>query len=222
MGATSTITFSTRRGIFQGMSTNQRTLFALGCSAIALMLCAGTSAALGQESWHSKCVSCTGPPPEFSDPPIVTRPRTLEDITGLRSQAKPMFQSDDLIIEPDRIAPHLQPPPTNLFAPAPLTAAKRAVPAVLPPLQYDHPFGGLLFVQRLDTSEEILKVCPKPIAPYPALACAWQLRQGCLIIMVADEVIKSYHLDPDIVSRHEHGHCNGWPPDHAGARYVTN
>jgi hypothetical protein len=60
----------------------------------------------------------------------------------------------------------------------------------------------------INTEAEVLGV---------SLGCNYKLQQeGCLVIVVADKVIMSYGLDPDVVYRHEIGHCNGWGADHAG------
>jgi hypothetical protein len=45
--------------------------------------------------------------------------------------------------------------------------------------------------------------------PY-ALGCAWKIKEGCLIIIVSDEVLKKYRASPEMIYRHEIGHCNGW------------
>gem|GEM_PF-1789755 len=95
----------------------------------------------------------------------------------------------------------------------------KALPTVLPPEEYDRPFDGILLTHRLNTAAEIRKVYPQGNLGV-ALGCVWKLREGCLIVMVADEVIRSYKLDPDTVRRHEMGHCIGWPPSHQGARVI--
>jgi len=97
--------------------------------------------------------------------------------------------------------------------------AQKALPTVLPPEEYDRPFDGILLTQRLKTEAEIRKVCPSSTLA-AALGCAQKIREGCLIIMVDDEVIRKYHLTPETVLRHEMGHCNGWPPNHQGARVI--
>jgi hypothetical protein len=80
----------------------------------------------------------------------------------------------------------------------------KALPTVLPPEEYDRPFDGILLTHRLNTAAEIRKVYPQGNLGV-ALGCVWKLREGCLIVMVADEVIRSYKLDPDTVRRHEMG-----------------
>jgi hypothetical protein len=36
--------------------------------------------------------------------------------------------------------------------------------------------------------------------------------------MASDEVIEAAGYTSEVVLRHETGHCNGWPKDHAGSR----
>jgi hypothetical protein len=43
----------------------------------------------------------------------------------------------------------------------------------------------------------------------------------CWIVLSSDDVIKAAGWTPEVVLRHERGHCNGWPKDHAGARALN-
>ena len=98
-----------------------------------------------------------------------------------------------------------------------LARAQAPLPFVYPPAEYDRPYEGLLIVNRLNTEADVRKVCPKGDLGV-ALGCAYRLQggQGCIIIMVSDEVIRSYRLTPGVVLRHETGHCNAWHNDHRG------
>jgi hypothetical protein len=96
-------------------------------------------------------------------------------------------------------------------------SAQTALPTVLPPVEFDRPFEGVLMMQRLEDEATVRRVCPSSNLGV-ALGCAYRHREGCLIIMVPDEVIRSYKLSPETVLRHEIGHCHGWPADHKGAR----
>ena len=89
---------------------------------------------------------------------------------------------------------------------------------VLPPPEYDKPFPGKLTEIRVPP-ETMRAICPKTIFPL-TLACAYPTRDQseCLIIMLSDELIKAAGWTPEIVRRHEVGHCNGFPADHRGAR----
>jgi hypothetical protein len=50
------------------------------------------------------------------------------------------------------------------------------------------------------------------------LACSYKAGTTCKIIIAADAIIRMNGFDPDLVYRHEIGHCHGWPADHKGAR----
>ena len=58
-----------------------------------------------------------------------------------------------------------------------------------------------------------------------AIFCVFTLPQprdvtkvDCTIHIVDDKVIRAAGYEPDVIRRHEIGHCNGWPADHRGAR----
>jgi hypothetical protein len=96
--------------------------------------------------------------------------------------------------------------------------AQQKVYAVLPPAEYDKPFGGKLTEIRVGPG--IMRaMCPKTQYD-PTLACAYTTsdRSECVVIMVSDELIRARGWTPEIVRRHEVGHCNGFPADHRGAR----
>jgi hypothetical protein len=100
-----------------------------------------------------------------------------------------------------------------------LARAQPALPTVYPPPEYDKPYEVLLITHRLATQEEVRKVCPSSNFNV-FIACTWRIQNGCLVIMVSDEVIQSYKLTPETVLRHEIGHCHGWPANHPGAIVV--
>ena len=89
--------------------------------------------------------------------------------------------------------------------------------AVFPPAEYDHPFDGPVTVTVVKDIETVNKICNNPQA---YLGCAISMNNGkvCSIIMVADDVIRARGWTPEIVKRHEIGHCNGWPALHPNAR----
>ena len=95
-------------------------------------------------------------------------------------------------------------------------AAKR-LPNVIPPEQYDHPYTGLIIVQRLKTEGMMREVCPDT-ADQVWLGCAYRLKHACLIMLADEAVIRAYGLTGDMLFRHEMGHCNGWVATHVGAR----
>jgi hypothetical protein len=63
-------------------------------------------------------------------------------------------------------------------------------------------------------------MCPgSKFPPIGALGCAHRHPTGreCLIILAPDADIVAAGQQPWAVRRHEIGHCNGWPADHAGS-----
>ena len=87
---------------------------------------------------------------------------------------------------------------------------------ILPPEQYDHDYEGDLTIKIVDTIEELRALC-KLDAPQ-LLACSTHNSQSCLIVMVKDKVMRQRGWTTGLLLRHERGHCNGWPGDHAGER----
>ena len=89
---------------------------------------------------------------------------------------------------------------------------------VIPPEEFDHPYKGELKIFRSSSQDEIKSKCPASIFPYH-LGCGGRRASGeCHILMADDDTIKKYGWTPEIVLRHEIGHCNGWSVDHKGAR----
>jgi hypothetical protein len=103
-----------------------------------------------------------------------------------------------------------------------LASPAQAQRGFLPPEEFDHPFDGSLRVVRLQTQQEVRQNCPNMTFILPvASGCSvkWKsLPRLCYVFMVSDDEIKAAGYDPEIVLRHEIGHCNGWPSDHKGAR----
>jgi hypothetical protein len=92
---------------------------------------------------------------------------------------------------------------------------------VIPPEEYDHAFNGEVKIWREASQEVIKSKCPASIFPYH-LGCGGKRANGeCHILMADDATIKHYGWTPEIVLRHEVGHCNGWPVNHPGARAAT-
>jgi hypothetical protein len=95
--------------------------------------------------------------------------------------------------------------------------------AVIPPEEYDHPFEGPVAVILAKDVETVNKLCNNPRA---VLGCARTLETTnygkiCWIVMAADDVIRGMGFTPELVKRHEIGHCNGWPSYHPGGRFLT-
>jgi hypothetical protein len=89
----------------------------------------------------------------------------------------------------------------------------------LPPEEFDHPYEGKLHVIRVYSQDDVRRLCPRTTFNESyALACMTLFTNHCRITIAADDVIQAAGFEPDLVMRHEIGHCNGWPPDHKGAR----
>jgi len=104
-------------------------------------------------------------------------------------------------------------------------ATKWALNGVLPPFEFDHPFDGNLQIFRVE-AERIPYVCPRTADPI-TLGCMKHFqpdpgapRGSCHVILAPDEVIEAAGWTPEIVLRHEIGHCNGWKT-HDGARPLS-
>jgi hypothetical protein len=94
---------------------------------------------------------------------------------------------------------------------------------VLPPMEYDHPYGGELTIHLAKDQAEVRATCPNSkFPPIGALGCALLHPNGkqCWIVLAPDADIVAVGHTTEIVKRHEIGHCNGWPADHAGARSI--
>jgi hypothetical protein len=88
--------------------------------------------------------------------------------------------------------------------------------AVLPPAEFDHQFRGTLTVKRLPDGEALAAACRTK----ERFACTFPKGASCVIYMRSDADIRDARWSPQIVLRHEIGHCNGWGKDHAGARRI--
>ena len=95
----------------------------------------------------------------------------------------------------------------------------------LPPLEYDVPYTGELTIWITD-KKDIREHCARAIAtgqPWAGIACAaWRKdKSRCIIYIVKDDVVRAAGYHPNVVLRHEMGHCNGWSgSDHAGGRKI--
>src|SRR5262249_15878585 len=85
-----------------------------------------------------------------------------------------------------------------------------------PPLQYDHPYDGLVEESILPVAEVSGVVASLGSSHWGAdgwaaggVACAWVSDNTCCIILPYDEV-----APVDTYRRHQIAHCNGWPADH--------
>ena len=85
----------------------------------------------------------------------------------------------------------------------------------LPPPEYDRPYTGRLTITRARDKVHLAQLCKLKT---PNIACAWPKADSCEIIMVPDEMIVADGFMPELVFRHERGHCESWPKDHPGQR----
>src|SRR5262249_50533861 len=93
-----------------------------------------------------------------------------------------------------------------------------------PPLQYDHPYDGLV-EERVLPVAEVSVVCASLGASHSGadasapggVACAWVSDNTCCIILPYDEV-----APVDTYRRHEIAHCNGCrgDPPHVGCTVI--
>jgi hypothetical protein len=101
----------------------------------------------------------------------------------------------------------------------PVAPAKSPVYMILPPVVYDHHYDGDLTIRIVATLEELYAICQldKP----HMLACSARNGRSCVIVMVADEIMRRRNWNTGLLLRHEIGHCNGWPADHPDERGVS-
>jgi hypothetical protein len=106
------------------------------------------------------------------------------------------------------------PSPQNLPG---LMANGAGIDNVLPPVEFDHPYQGVLTIKIIATLDELRDICPGRMP----VACSERARDGssCTIWRLPDWQIETQHDEPvAVLMRHEIGHCNGWGDDHRGAR----
>jgi hypothetical protein len=89
----------------------------------------------------------------------------------------------------------------------------------LPPVEYDHPYSGKLYVSAENTREGVLTACGFRASDKRIIfGCAKvigfyvpggpQLKEG--MIVLAERKWVEQTTDYDDLVRHEIGHCNGW------------
>jgi hypothetical protein len=85
-----------------------------------------------------------------------------------------------------------------------------------PPPIYDHAYKGRLEV-RHGTLAQVEYVCHTLegiVSSYRALGCAKTSTGSCFIMIPKIGGKVTAHMQAEI-RRHEIGHCNGWPANHA-------
>ena len=93
---------------------------------------------------------------------------------------------------------------------------------IVPPIEYDYPFPGDLRIARVDSEAAVRIACAgADFKSGYAMACNYRWGwHRCDVFIAADEVLATVGLTYEVALRHEIGHCNGWPGDHHGARYL--
>jgi hypothetical protein len=116
-------------------------------------------------------------------------------------------------VVPVKPVPHAKPIPPDYGAPPP-----KSQYLILPPVEYDHDYTGKITFEIVKTREELRDICGHSIYTRWTLACAFPRGPKCHIVMTIDDIILAHGWTPEIILRHEIGHCNGWPSDHPGQR----
>src|SRR5262245_40874092 len=100
-------------------------------------------------------------------------------------------------------------------------------PVLLPPLEYDHPYKGELIIIDNVKRETLQENCGPIYRNAPSTGflpgCAHVYSNKCVVLIAEQRTITSLALihpswSYDHILRHEIGHCNGWPSNHAGFR----
>src|SRR5215510_14585858 len=108
------------------------------------------------------------------------------------------------------------------FSPADMWAYTVAQEKQLPPLEYDHPYNGTIYLYQADNQTDMRVKCNRPDLPpsVPLFGCSWAANKDhpCVIVVGDMATIQRWGWTRNIVIRHEIGHCNSWPADHPRAR----
>lgn len=89
-----------------------------------------------------------------------------------------------------------------------------------PPPEYDRPYHGQLYIIERPVAEIDAICCGGSASKRGrAFACAIPMPGHCVIFLPRVEPGGVSKPQQERFKRHEIGHCNGWPADHAGGRY---
>ena len=129
--------------------------------------------------------------------------------------------NDDYKIYLYCFSPSCHPAQAQTAGPYPLPPNATPNRDALPPVEDDKPFMGKLKTIRGD-AYLMRTLCPKTSYD-PTLACSYAKHDGteCIVILADDGIIYDAGWTPQIIWRHERGHCNGWPGNHPNSRPVT-
>jgi hypothetical protein len=88
---------------------------------------------------------------------------------------------------------------------------------MFPPAQYDKPYDGELEIRRFSTEEELRQACHDS----SIIVCTARTSDGhCHMFIMTDDLLKVKGFNYALALRHELAHCNGWPKDHPGGKWV--
>jgi len=110
-------------------------------------------------------------------------------------------------------------PPSVVMEPADLWAIANLTFEELPPLEYDHAPALPVSITDVSSEAELRRVCGWTTRQTDAImvGCSMPLPKSCKIYLGPPQTDRT-GVTRNLVLRHEIGHCNGWPGDHAGAR----
>jgi hypothetical protein len=88
----------------------------------------------------------------------------------------------------------------------------------LPPVEFDHALAGPVEVIDIESEERLRQLChmTQTHQGVNVIGCAGRKPDRCVIYL--GPIPASSGITRNINLRHELGHCNGWPADHAGIR----
>jgi hypothetical protein len=104
-------------------------------------------------------------------------------------------------------------------------AQKSRLMTTLPPAQYDVAYRGDAIIWIAAEKKDVRELCSKITDPHwSGLACALGTkdRLRCIIYRVKNDVLRAAGYHPNLVMRHEVGHCNGWIDHESGRKIFAN
>jgi hypothetical protein len=109
-----------------------------------------------------------------------------------------------------------------LLLASPAQAADRWYAA--PPPEYDHmDYQGELSIIRPQTMQEFRGLCTQFGATFACSRIWWPratFKGRCQIVIVDDWLLQAARWTYEGALKHEMAHCNGWPQEHPGMRWV--
>jgi hypothetical protein len=163
---------------------------------------------------------CLTASPALAEDALTHQLRVNKTVSDPDSPTRKLWDALDKAGKPE---PQLETKQVNRAAPRPgLKAPAMKERWVLPPVEYDRPFGGHMDVLREFTEVQMAVLCPRDTSGRVALACAFARGpKYCLVLVAAEDAIRARGWTEDTILRHERGHCNGWTDKHPGSRLAT-